>query len=209
MGIVLASASPRRRELLEMLGVRDFRIVPADTDEELSDLPPDASVQAIALAKARAVAAGCSLDDLIIAADTLVYLGSEPLGKPKTAPEAEAMLRRLSGVGHCVYTGVAVLYNGRELTFAEKTDVFFRPITQAEICAYIKTGEPMDKAGAYGAQGLGAVFIERIDGDFFNVMGLPLCRLVTKLRDFGYALPIMQIQPDACSASESERPART
>jgi septum formation protein len=98
------------------------------------------------------------------------------------------MLSRLSGVRHTVYTGVAAVFGGRELTFAEKTGVFFRPMTEDEIDAYVASGEPMDKAGAYGAQGLGAVFIERIDGDFFNVVGLPLCRLVTALRGFGVNL---------------------
>lgn len=191
MGIVLASASPRRRELLEMLGVRDFRIIPADTSEEIPAETPDESVRHIALMKARKVSAVCSGNDLIIAADTLVFLDGEALGKPENEADAKNMLLRLSHARHSVYTGVALLKNGRETTFAEKTDVFFRELSETEILTYIKTGEPMDKAGAYGAQGLGAVFIERIEGDFFNVMGLPLCRLVTALRQFGFEIPVL------------------
>ncbi|SHH76650.1 septum formation protein [Sporobacter termitidis DSM 10068] len=188
MEIVLASASPRRRALLEMLGVRGFKIIPAETGEEAPDAGPADAVCHIALMKARKVSEECPAGALVIAADTLVYLDGEALGKPKSADEAGAMLRRLSGRDHTVYTGVALVKDGREMTFAESTGVFFRPMSDEEIAAYVKTGEPMDKAGAYGAQGRGAVFIERIDGDFFNVMGLPLCRLVTMLRRFGVDL---------------------
>lgn len=185
MGVILASSSPRRRELLEMLGVRGFRVIPAEVDETIPDAAPDISVQHIAQLKARKVAEGCATDDLIIAADTLVYLDGEALGKPESAQEAQNMLRRLSGTVHTVYTGVALIKNGCESSFAERTDVFFREMSDEEIDSYIKTGEPMDKAGAYGAQGKGAMFIRRIEGDFFNVMGLPVCRLVTELRRFG------------------------
>ena len=188
MRLVLASASPRRRELMKMLGFTDFQVLPADTDEESPDMMPGDSVQHIALQKARKTAQRCSDDALIIAADTLVYLDGKALGKPADEAEAETMLRSLSGVGHSVFTGVALLQSGREVTFSEMTRVFFRELSDDEIRAYVKTGEPMDKAGAYGAQGLGAVFIERIDGDFFNVMGLPLCRLVTMLRSLGIDL---------------------
>jgi septum formation protein len=188
MRIILASASPRRRELLEMLGLRDFLIVPAETDEETNRSGPEDAVRHIALLKARKVAGGFPSDALVLAADTLVYLNGKALGKPADKEEAGAMLRRLSGARHTVYTGVAAIKDGRELTFAEGTDVFFRTMTQAEIDSYVRTGEPMDKAGAYGAQGRGAVYIERIEGDFFNVMGLPLCRLVTELRNFGIDL---------------------
>ncbi len=191
MRLVLASASPRRRDLLQMLGLRDFRVVPADTDETVPPLPPDESVMTIAAVKARAVAPQCAPDELIIAADTLVYQDGRALGKPENEADAARMLRQLSGAEHTVYTGVALIRNGRETAFYEKTRVFFRDMTDAEIYAYIASGEPMDKAGAYGAQGLGAVFIRRIDGDFFNVMGLPLCRLVTALGEFGATLPIL------------------
>lgn len=188
MGIILASASPRRRELLQMLGVSDLKVIPADTNEEVSAPSPEETVQAIALQKAKAVAAAAGTGDIVIAADTLVYHGQKALGKPKNSEEAFLMLRALSGCRHAVYTGVALVQGVRELAFSEKTDVFFRELSDGEIRAYINTGEPMDKAGAYGAQGRGAVFIERIDGDFFNVMGLPLCRLVLMLRGFGVDL---------------------
>lgn len=190
MGVVLASSSPRRRELLEMLGVTEYEIIPAQVDETLPDLSPEEAVIYLARLKARTVADSCPPDRLVIAADTLVFLDGEALGKPESTAEAKAMLRRLSGRQHTVYTGVAVMENDRALAFAEKTDVFFRELEDVEIDAYIKTGEPMDKAGAYGAQGRGAVFIRRIDGDFFNVMGLPVCRLVTELRCFGATLPL-------------------
>ncbi len=185
MRIVLASSSPRRRELLEMLGMSDFSVVPADVDEAVPDLQPDEAVIHIAQLKARTVAACCEKSDLIIAADTLVYLNGEALGKPESESDAAEMLRRLSDAKHLVYTGVTIIQNNREVSFAEKTDVFFRELLETEIEAYIKTGEPMDKAGAYGAQGRGAAFIKRIEGDFFNVMGLPICRLVTTLRQVG------------------------
>jgi septum formation protein len=184
MGIILASSSPRRRELLEMLGIEGFAVIPADIDEGIPELPPDEAVIFIALHKARKVAESGFKGDLVIAADTLVYLDGQALGKPETESEAKTMLRRLSGASHEVYTGVAICADGRETAFAERTDVFFRELRDDEIEAYIKTGEPMDKAGAYGAQGKGAVFIRRIEGDFFNVMGLPVCRLVAELRSF-------------------------
>lgn len=197
MGIVLASSSPRRRELLQMLGVGDFEVIPAEVDEAVPDMAPDEAVIYIAQSKARKVAAVCPAGDLIIAADTLVYLDGEAIGKPETGSEAADILRRLSGARHTVYTGVAIVKDGRETAFAEKTDVFFREMLEDEIEAYIKTGEPMDKAGAYGAQGRGAVFIKRIEGDFFNVMGLPVCRLVTTLRDFGTELLTAASKPSA------------
>ncbi len=191
MNLVLASASPRRRELLRMLGFKDFKILPADVDEDIPEMTPEESVRHIALQKARKTAENCRGNDLIIAADTLVFSDGEALGKPKSASDAQDMLRHLSGAGHAVYTGVALSLDGREVTFFEKTRVFFRELSEDEINAYIKTGEPMDKAGAYAAQGLGAAFIERIEGDFFNVMGLPLCSLVTMLRRFSVELPAL------------------
>ena len=186
MKIVLASGSPRRFELLKMIGIENFKVI-KDTNDELlpSDLPPSQTVCKIALQKARNVSMSCGADDLIIAADTLVYLDGRPLGKPTDVSDAESMLRELSGNKHTVFTGIALLRGDVHTTGAEETDVFFREITDSEISAYVRTGEPMDKAGSYGAQGRGAVFIERLEGDFFNVMGLPLCRLSTMLRDFG------------------------
>jgi len=139
----------------------------------------------IALHKAENVSRLCGADDLIIAADTVVFLEGRPLGKPADPDDAVKMLRQLSGRRHTVFSGVALMKSGVHVTGAESTYVYFREISEEEIQAYVSTGEPMDKAGAYGAQGLGAIFIERLEGDFFNVMGLPLCRLVLMLREFG------------------------
>lgn len=185
MKITLASASPRRRELLSAAGL-DLIIMPALSEEEVpSGLSPEETVRHIALSKARDTAARADVFP-VIAADTLVYIDGRPLGKPADAEDAKRMLRTLSGRAHCVSTGVAVIDGKRELSCAETTEVFFRPMTEREIDWYVSTGEPMDKAGAYGIQKLGSVFIEKINGDFFNVMGLPMCRLFLMLRDLGY-----------------------
>ena len=192
MTIVLASASPRRRELLEMLaGSCDLIIHPAEGKE----IPPEGAgpaetVKSLALAKAREVAKHRQplQDEVIIAADTIVWHENRIYGKPHSKEEAFAMLKNLSGQTHEVYTGVAVLHNGAELTESERTAVTFRPLYEDEIHGYIATGEPMDKAGAYGAQGKGALFIRRIEGDFVNVMGLPVCRLGEMLKRTGVKL---------------------
>lgn len=178
MDIILASGSPRRRELLERMGLRDFRVVTPDIDER-SDrpLPPHRLVETISAEKARAVAAQLGGDALIIAADTVVALDGRVLGKPADGPDAFAMLSALSGRRHQVYTGLTVVCGAQRLTEHEVTAVTFRSLSSAEICAYIATGEPMDKAGAYGIQGRGALFVEGIEGDYYNVMGLPVCRL--------------------------------
>ena len=186
MKIVLASGSPRRRELLQMIGIADFAVIPDETEEQaLPGLSPERTVIEIAMMKAKNVSRFCDSDDIIIAADTLVYIDGVPLGKPADTKEAADMLRRLSARHHTVHTGVAIIKGEESAACAERTEVFFRDLTDAEISAYIKTGEPMDKAGAYGVQGGGAVFVERIEGDFFSVMGLPLCRLSIMLREFG------------------------
>jgi len=186
MGIILASGSPRRLELLKMIGLTSFKVI-ADLSEEIitPGLLPEEQVKKLSLQKAQNVSAMCDKDDIIIAADTLVYLNDEPLGKPSSQAEATKMLQKLSGKKHSVYTGVTLQRGDTQTTNAEKTDVYFRRISDDEIAAYVKTGEPMDKAGSYAAQGGAAVFIERIEGDFFNVMGLPLCRLSKMLRDYG------------------------
>jgi septum formation protein len=189
MNVVLASKSPRRADLLRRLGYADFLVCPAVGEESDGGLPETEAVGAIALGKAREVARRRPMDDLIIAADTLVYLGGRALGKPENAAGAFEMLRCLAGRSHVVRTGVALLRNGREMSAVEETTVHFREMTDGEIWAYIATGEPMDKAGAYGIQGKGAVFIDWIRGDFFNVVGLPLCRLGCMLKDFGEILP--------------------
>jgi septum formation protein len=186
LGIVLASGSPRRIELLKMIGLEDFKVIPDTSDEHLTPgLSPDEQVNKLALQKAENVSFSCDKDDVIIAADTLVYLGGEPLGKPESRLDAEVMLGKLSGRKHTVYTGIALLRSDTHVTCTEKTDVYFRKISPGEIAAYAETDEPMDKAGSYAAQGRGALFVERIEGDFFNIMGLPLCRLFLMLKDFG------------------------
>ena len=189
LGIVLASGSPRRYELLKMIGIDDFRVVPDTTDEVIMPfLSPEETVCNIALQKATNVSRSCEADDMIIAADTLVYLDGNPMSKPADADDAANMLRALSGRRHTVFTGIALLRRNDSVTHAEKTEVYFRKLSDSEILAYVKTGEPMDKAGAYAAQGRGAIFVERIEGEFFNVMGLPLCRLAIMLREFGFII---------------------
>ena len=186
MNVILASSSPRRKELMEMLQVPNLQIIPAKGEE----IPPEHAspaelVKALSAAKAREVAGRCAPEDLVIGADTIVWVDGRPFGKPHSEEEAAAMLRRLSGDWHEVYTGVTVIRGGRERSEAERSRVRFRELDEGEIARYIETGEPMDKAGAYGAQGRGALFVERIEGDFFNVMGLPLCRLGIMLKEQG------------------------
>ena len=189
MSIILASASPRRRELMQMLGVKDLKVIPAVGEEKADrSLPPDELVKALASHKAREVAEKREKGDIVVAADTIVWHDGQVYGKPHTEAEAAGMLRELSGDTHEVYTGVCVLQGGRELQAAERSLVRFRALSDAEIAAYIATGEPMDKAGAYGIQGMGSLFVEGIEGDYFNVVGLPLCRLGLMLRELGVTL---------------------
>ena len=186
MGIVLASGSPRRQELLRLIGLDNFTVLPDTAEEEIiPGLSPEQTVCGIALQKANNVSLLCGGDDIIIAADTLVYLNGCPIAKPESPEEAVEILKSLSGRRHSVYSGIAIVKGGSHTTGAEKTDVFFRELSDDEINAYVETGEPMDKAGAYGAQGRGAVFVESIKGEFYNVMGLPLCRLSVMLKEFG------------------------
>lgn len=187
--IVLASASPRRRELLENIGLRDFEIIPSVGDEHIAPgASPSEAVCELSKMKALEVSKKCEPGKIIIAADTLVALGGEILGKPRDENEAAAMLRKLSGNSHTVYTGVTVMRGSESVTEFEASEVFFREMTELEISAYVASGEPMDKAGAYGAQGIGALFVEKICGDFFNVMGLPMCRLSKILKKLGVSL---------------------
>ena len=184
--IILASASPRRRELLEGLGVKP-EICPAQGEENVDPaLSPEETVKALALQKALEVQS--RREGLILAADTVVELDGEILGKPKDRQDAIRMLRGLSGRAHSVYTGVALLRNGQRRVAAERTQVFFRALSEREILAYVDSGEPMDKAGAYGIQGLASLFVERLEGDYFNVMGLPLCLVGRLLQEFGVEL---------------------
>lgn len=186
MSIVLASASPRRRELLEMLGVENLKIIPAAGEETFSqDMSPYDVVCSLSLAKAREVSLFCIPADVIIAADTIVVLNGKIMGKPRDKTEASEMLKALSGNTHEVFTGVTVMSGKTVNTEYERTLVRFRNLNEREILSYIETKEPMDKAGAYGAQGIGSLFVEGIEGDFFNVMGLPLCRLSKMLEKLG------------------------
>ena len=189
MSIVLASASPRRKTILEMLGVKDLEVIPAGGEERIPDnAGPGEIVEKLSAAKALEVAKKCSQYDVIIAADTIVWLKDRLIGKPSDEKGAAEMLRSLSGNCHEVYTGITVIKGDVIISEHEVSKVCFRHLTDEEIAGYIATGEPMDKAGAYGAQGIGALFIERIEGDFFNVMGLPVCRLGEMLKKQGVML---------------------
>lgn len=189
MSIVLASASPRRRELMAQLTDEKPVIIPACGEENPPEgASPAQTVIALAEAKAKEVAGKCSEDDVIIAADTVVSCGGKILGKPHSEGEAEAMLKMLSGRRHEVYTGICVIRNGKSVSAAECSAVYFRALEDTEIKKYIKTGEPMDKAGAYGIQGKAGVFIEKIEGDYYNIVGLPLCKLCTMLKEQGVEL---------------------
>ncbi len=178
MKIILASASPRRRELLEMMGFNNFEVIPAKGEEIMRyGVAPNEIVEELARQKALEVKLQAEDDALIIAADTVVSIDMKLLGKPKSKTEAFDMLKRLSGNRHKVYTGICVVKGDIEICTFEETDVIFRVMTDEEIQRYVETGEPMDKAGAYGIQGKGALFVSGISGDFYNVMGLPLCKL--------------------------------
>lgn len=186
MKIILASQSPRRRELLERMGLEHFEIRPAVGEENTSPhLSPAQLVEELSRQKAQEVALTAAAQDIIIAADTVVAADDRVLGKPRDREDAMNMLRFLSGRTHTVYTGVTVRQGGQVLTQHEATQVVFRPLTDREIAAYVATGEPMDKAGAYGIQSRGCVLVEGICGDYYNVMGLPVCRLTLMLRQFG------------------------
>ncbi len=185
MNIILASQSPRRRELLKRIGIENFKVIPAQGEELATrTLTPDQLVEELSQRKCAEVAAAHP-KDLVIAADTVVSVHNRVLGKPRSEEDAARMLAALSGKLHLVYTGVTVAKEGRTLTQHEVTSVRFRTLTQADIIRYIATGEPMDKAGAYGIQGYGSVLVEGISGDYYNVMGLPVCRLARMLARFG------------------------
>jgi septum formation protein len=186
--LILASTSPRRRALLASLGV-NFSLLAVPVDETVPPGPPETVVEALALRKARA-AAGRVAEGYVIGADTIVMHKGRVLGKPESAAAAGEMLWSLQGDVHTVFTGVAVVAvpEGTTAVGWEQTRVSFAPLGREEIKAYVATGEPMDKAGAYAAQGLGAVFIRRIEGCYFNVVGLPLFLLGELLKIFGFNL---------------------
>ena len=180
MNLILASGSPRRKELLGLFGI-PFVIRAADIDDTMDkNKAPFDEVARVSRLKALAVPR--EEDDLVIAADTIVVCGGRVLGKPHSREEAIAMLESLSGRDHQVMTGCTVIRGEKTKTFTEVTDLHFRPLREAEILRYVDSGEPMDKAGAYGIQGGAALFCEKIVGDYYNVMGLPVCRLGQVLR---------------------------
>jgi len=180
--VVLASQSPRRRDLLTLVGI-PHEVRPANIDEQyLAGEVPREHAERLARDKAATIAAPGTVT---IGSDTIVVVDGDVLGKPRDDEDAARMLRRLSGRSHVVITAVAANWNGRMESDVEEVGVTFRPLTDADIAAYIATREPMDKAGAYGIQGYGATIVERVDGDYFAVMGLPLNRLARLLESLG------------------------
>ena len=179
MQLILASASPRRKALLSLFGI-PFTVRAADIDETMDpEKPPFDEVARVSRLKALAVSRGEK--DVVIAADTIVVCQGKVLGKPHSEDEAAAMLRLLSGRDHQVMTGCTILFGDRAETFTEVTSLHFRPLSEKEILKYVQSGEPMDKAGSYGIQGGAALFCEKLEGDYYNVMGLPVCRLYETL----------------------------
>lgn len=189
MRIILASGSPRRKELLGKF-IPSLEIIPSRADEpSFPELGPAETVKKLALIKAREVAGReAGRGDMVIGADTVVTIDNKILGKPRDEAHAGEMLRALSGSVHDVFTGVCIIKDWEECCFAEKTEVYFRRLTDYEIDAYIASGEPMDKAGAYGIQGIASLFVEKINGDYFNVMGFPVCAAGKQLEKMGVKL---------------------
>lgn len=192
--IILASSSPRRCELLKNIGLI-FDIIPSSVEEHIDDeQSPEEVVKLLSSLKASDIAGKLEKGYIVIGADTIVVYNGQILGKPKDHEDAHTMLKTLSGREHHVLTGFTVIRtcDSKTITSYEKTIMKFRELTDQEIDAYIKTGEPMDKAGAYGAQGLGSLIIEKMDGDYFNVVGLPISQLGQVLKnEFGISiLPI-------------------
>ena len=190
--LILASGSPRRRQLLEQLGLA-FEVRPSDVDERLlAGEGPGKAAERLARAKAEHRA---EAGYLALGCDTLVAHGDSILGKPDSAREAAAMLECLSGEEHTVYTGIALASPNRMESAVETTRVWFRCLSASECSEYAATGEPLDKAGAYGIQGFGAAIVDRIEGDYFNVMGLPIRRLLQLLEGFGWRYAFGSLQP--------------
>jgi septum formation protein len=188
--VVLASSSPRRRELLEKAGL-EFSIDPSETEEKLDGSPePEELARSISLMKARS-AARRHPDSIVIAADTLGVLNGKVLGKPADADHARLMLKQMSGKCHEVLTGFTIIDSGsgKMVSRVVRTKVYFKELSNGQIDKYVETGEPLDKAGAYAIQGLGAALVEKIDGDYFNVVGLPVLELARELEKFGIELP--------------------
>ena len=186
--IILASASPRRRELLEQGGI-PFTVIPSQAEEKITTEQPGQAVEELSYVKCSDIYEKSLGDVLVIGADTVVASEGKILGKPSSQKDAVKMLQSLQGREHEVYTGVTIMARegneNRKKTFHEKTKVVFYPMSDEEIRSYVNTGEPMDKAGAYGIQGKSAVFIKEISGDYNNVVGLPLARLYQELKNMG------------------------
>ena len=180
MKLILASQSPRRKELLGLLGI-PFEIQVPQADETI-DPNADPAQQVALVSRRKAMATQAEAGDVVIAADTIVVCDGKILGKPHSFQEAVEMLSMLSGRGHLVMTGMTVMRGDQIVSCTEVTEVFFREISQKEIERYVRSGEPMDKAGAYGIQGGAALFAEKLCGDYYNVMGLPVCRLTQLLK---------------------------
>lgn len=186
--LILASKSPRRQELLRLLRV-DFQIMTEEVDETMDpSLPPEEEVRRVSALKAQAVTDCVTPQDTVISADTIVVLDGQIMGKPKTEEQAVQMLRSLSGRTHRVMTGLTVRQGSRTESVTVITEITFRELSEREITAYVRSGEPMDKAGAYGIQGGASVFVSHLSGDYFNVMGLPVCTLTQLLRSFGVSV---------------------
>lgn len=191
---ILASASPRRKEILEQVGVA-FTVSASRKKEETIRKAPEKVVMELSAQKAEDVAESAGVNTIVIGADTVVSYKGQILGKPKDEKEAESMLLKLQGTVHQVYTGVTIVIKGengerRTLRFYEETKVFLRSMTVEQIRSYIATGEPMDKAGSYGIQGRFAVYVKRIEGDYYNVVGLPIQAIYTALR--GEGIPLVE-----------------
>ena len=189
--VVLASASPRRRELMTLIGI-PHEVRPADIDETYlpGEVPRDHALR-LAREKAQAIA---DPEAVVIGSDTIVVVDGDVLGKPRDDAEAARMLDRLSGRSHTVITAVAVSWKGKVVSDAEEVGVTFHQLTDSQIRDYIATREPMDKAGAYGIQGYGATIVARVDGDYFAVMGLPLQRMVQLMRELGLRYPFGPVE---------------
>jgi septum formation protein len=183
--LILASASPRRKELLELLQI-PFEVIVSEVEEIVDEkLHPAEMVQSLAQQKALSVAK-TNPTSFVIGSDTLVVYGGRMLGKPTNKSEAIEMLQMLSGKTHDVFTGVAIINSEQVHSFYEKTSVTFFSLSDKEIVDYVSTGEPMDKAGAYGIQGYGALLVERISGDYYSVVGLPVARTHRELLNMGF-----------------------
>ncbi|MEG1415288.1 MAG: Maf family protein [Clostridium sp.] len=188
MNIILASASPRRKEIMNLYGL-DYKVIPSNADEDIDIECPYEMVKALASKKAQSIAVD-NKDDLVIGADTIVYLDGKILGKPSSEEDAFKILKSLSGKSHEVVTGVSLICKNKNISISdyEVTKVYFKCLTDEEIQFYIDSKEPLDKAGSYGIQGIGSVFVEKIEGCYFNVVGLPVNKLYNLLGRIGVNL---------------------